>query len=103
MSDVKIKGQAPAQTTDAEYREVKVGAQGELSVYSASAPLALLMDEVSASVTYIGKAKIGTATSSAKWQIQKLSVSGTVTSITWADGDSNFNNVWDDRAGLSYS
>lgn len=103
MSDVKIKGQAPAQVIDAEYREVKVGPDGSLAVYSASAPLALLMDEVSASVTYIGKAKIGTATSEAKWQIQKLGVAGSVTSITWADGDSSFNNIWDNRASLSYS
>jgi hypothetical protein len=103
MSDVKIKGQAPAQTVDAEYREVKVGPEGSLATYAASAPLALKMDEVSASVTYIGKARIGTATSAASWQIQKLGVSGTVTTITWADGDASFNNVWDDRAGLSYS
>ena len=100
MSDVKIKGQAPAQTTDAEYREVKVGAQGELSVYSASAPLSLRMDDTStAGALYVGKAAIGTATSAAKWQIQKV----TDTGITWAAGTSAFTNVWDNRAGLSYS
>jgi hypothetical protein len=103
MSDVKVKGQAPAQVTDAEYREVKVSPTGDLGTYSATAPFVTLLDEASASVTYIGKAKIGSPSASALWQIQKMSVSGNVTSITWADGDSLFNNIWDDRAGLSYS
>lgn len=103
MSDVKIKGQAPVQTTDAEYREVKVSESGGLSVYTEVSPFTTRLDEASATVTYIGKAKIGQATSTAKWQIQKMSVSGNVTSITWADGNGNFDNVWDDRAGLSYS
>jgi hypothetical protein len=102
MSDVKIKGQAPVQSTDAEYREVKVSPTGDLATYSAPAPLATKLDEASASVTYIGKAKIGSASASALWQIQKMSVSGNVTSITWADSDSLFNNIWDDRAGLTY-
>lgn len=55
-----------------------------------------------ANVTYVGKAKVGTATSADQWQIQRIDeTSDTV--ITWADGDDKFNNVWDDRASLSYS
>lgn len=70
--------------------------------YGGSAALATRIDEVSATVTYIGKAATGSATSSGVWQIQKIDESsGTV--ITWADGDANFNNVWDDRASLTYS
>lgn len=55
-----------------------------------------------ANTTYIGSAPPGTATSSASWQIFKIDTSSG-TSITWADGDSNYNNVWDNRASLSYS
>ena len=53
---------------------------------------------------YLGQAVPGTATSAASWRIQKLTFGGDgdVTS-QWADGDANFNNVWDDRASLSYS
>lgn len=61
------------------------------------------VDAVSSSVTYIGVAKIGTATSSATWQISKVNVSGTVTSLTYADGNDNYDNIWDNRASLSYS
>ena len=60
------------------------------------------IDEASATVTYVGKAATGTATSSALWQVQKIDTSsGTV--ITWADGNGLFDNIWDNRATLSYS
>ena len=65
-------------------------------------PMATKIDEASATVTYVGKALLGSASSAAVWQIQKITVASTVTSITWADSDADFNNVWDDRASLTY-
>lgn len=61
------------------------------------------IDEVDASTTYLGFAKIGTATSTAAWQILRIQKTGTVTLIQYADGDTRFNNIWDNRASLSYS
>lgn len=61
------------------------------------------IDQASATVTYIGQAAPGTATSAASWRIQRMSVSGTVTTLEYADGDLNFNNIWDNRASLTYS
>lgn len=53
-------------------------------------------------INYIGKAVAGTASSSSIWQISKLDQSsGAVT--TYADGDTNFDNIWDDRESLVYS
>jgi len=58
---------------------------------------------------YIGKANIGTVTSVASWQIARLTwTAGTVsgfncTAQEWADGDMAFDNIWDNRASLSYS
>jgi hypothetical protein len=63
----------------------------------------LRIDDVSSSVTYIGEASFGSSEASAVWRIFKLSLSGTVTSITWADGNDEFDNVWDDRLTLSYT
>lgn len=55
-------------------------------------------------VEFVGKAEPGSATSAAVWQIMKLTYSGNnVTDVEWADGNLNFDNVWDNRAGLSYS
>lgn len=64
---------------------------------------ATVVDEASASVIYVGKAAIGSATSAAVWRISKITTSGTVTQIMWADGDTASDNVWDNRASLSYS
>lgn len=52
-------------------------------------------------VDYVGEAAIGTATSSAFWRIKKVdSASGIV--VTWA-GTGIFDQVWDNRASLTYS
>ena len=52
-------------------------------------------------VDYVGEAVIGTATSAASWRIKKVdSASGIV--ITWA-GTGVFDQIWDNRASLSYS
>ena len=61
------------------------------------------IDEADSATTYIGLAPFGSATSSSVWQIQKIGESATVTTVTYADGDDSYNNVWDDRASLSYS
>lgn len=64
---------------------------------------ALRLDEASASVSYVGTAATGSGEGSAVWKIKKITISGTVTSITWADGNGNYDNVWSNRASLSYS
>lgn len=62
-----------------------------------------IIDEPDSSTTYVGKAIIGTSTSAPSWQIQRLAVSGTVTTVLWADGNSDFDNIWTMRASLTYS
>ena len=50
---------------------------------------------------YVGDAGPGTLTSVAAWRIQKIDTStGT---ISWADGDTLYDNIWDNRTSLSYS
>lgn len=64
--------------------------------------LTTLYDEASATIAYLGKALPGTLTSEALWRVSKINTtSGVIT--TWADGNSNFDNIWDNRASLSYS
>lgn len=65
--------------------------------------LATRIDEASATITYVGKATPGTATSAGTWQVQRLTDTGSGLTVEWADGDDEFDNVWDSRAGLSYS
>jgi hypothetical protein len=68
-----------------------------------SPAFATRIDEASATVTYVAKAEPGTLNDEAGWQIQRITVSGNVTSIEWADGNAGFDNVWNDRASLTYS
>lgn len=53
-------------------------------------------------IQYVGSAAPGTPTSANTWRIQKIdSTTGTV--VTWADGNTNFDNIWDNRESLTYS
>lgn len=62
-----------------------------------------IVDEASASITYVGRALPATLTSAASWQISKFELTGNVLEEQTADGDLAFDNIWDNRAALSYS
>ena len=53
--------------------------------------------------TFLGYAASGSLTSGAVWAVKKIVETGSNYSITWADGNKNFDNVWNDRLTLSYS
>jgi len=56
----------------------------------------------SGSYTYIGEATIGASTANAVWRVKRLDeTSGLV--ILFADGNANFDNIWDNYATLTYS
>jgi hypothetical protein len=61
-------------------------------------------DQASETIAYFGEADLGSSPASAAWRIQRLTLdsAGDVT-VEWADGASDFNHIWDNRAGLSYS
>lgn len=54
-------------------------------------------------ITYFAKAAPGTLQADAKWQAMKIDETGGNVVMTWADGDSNFDNIAVDLASLSYS
>lgn len=61
------------------------------------------IDEASATVTYIGRASTKAATSEAQWQIVKIEISGNVTTMKYANGSYTFDQIWDNRASLTYT
>lgn len=68
--------------------------------------MTLQLDYVSGTnPVYVGSATPGSATSAASWQIRKLTFDGNnnVTAIQYAGGTPAFNQIWDNRASLSYS
>lgn len=53
---------------------------------------------------FLGESEPGVATSLGAWRIRKFTYDGNkLISVEWADGNGNFDNVYDDRATLSYS
>lgn len=62
----------------------------------------LRLDEASSTVTYIGESAPGVAESAAAWRIKRMTTSGSVLKIDWADGNEDYDNVWTDRASLTY-
>lgn len=67
----------------------------------AAAPSYALRYDEGATYTYVGEAVTGTATASAIWRVKRLTNADNT--VVWADGDASFDNIWDNRASLSYS
>jgi hypothetical protein len=60
----------------------------------------LRFDEVSSSEMYLATGLVAATNSEAKWKIQKITITGAITSIKYASND--FDQIWDDRAALIY-
>jgi len=57
----------------------------------------------SGTVTYIAKASPGTAYTQPAWRVKKIDeTNANDVKITWADGNSNYDNRADNLAGLTY-
>lgn len=78
-----------------------LGYDGVNASFQSADAMAMKMT-VDGAVTYIAVAAPGTAEATEKWQVRKLDESSGLV-ITWADGDSNFNNAASDLTALSYS
>jgi len=67
----------------------------------------VIVDDTDVTTVYAAVAPIGTALSSAAWMAWKkvITVIGTTTTIviTWADGDSSYDNVATDLTALTYN
>lgn len=73
------------------------------SINTSSADVATIIDEATyTSTTFFGYSNPGTSTASSYWQIKIIDESGSSTEIKWADGNSNFNKVWDNRTSYTY-
>jgi len=86
----------------AEERDV----DGEPSIFQivVAPTMTVLFDDTGVGgVSYMGEADPGTLTSAPTWRIKRITETGADVAVVWADGDASFDNVWDDRASLTYS
>ncbi len=75
------------------------GSNGVNTVANDSDNLAIAV-QTSGSDTYVGEAAPGTALATAKWKAYKVDVGG---NLTFADGNSSYDNVATDLTALTYS
>ena len=62
----------------------------------------LRLDEPNVNTMYLGLAAIDSLAANPVWQIRRFDFTSGIV-VQWADGNANFDNVWDDRATLLYS
>lgn len=88
---------------DSTENRVAVDGDGDIRAKTMDVPYATRLDDTTtANTVYMGKAPIGSSDSGSVWQIKKVDTTSGA-DVTWADGNNNFDNVWDNRASLSYS
>jgi hypothetical protein len=61
-----------------------------------------ISDEANAKTIYRGYAVPGSKTSDAVWAVEKISNDKGIISYLWADGNKNFDKVWDSRKAFTY-
>jgi hypothetical protein len=61
------------------------------------------LDTISDSLMYKGEAAAGSLESAAVWRISRISIINDDINEVWADGNTNFDNVWVDRLSISYT
>ncbi len=96
--------------TDADNGDIYEKVTGSWSLQGSPGSLALttrsdtIDPTIFPEVTYRGDALPGVVTSAASWRVQRLTTqSDGDIAIVFADGDDNFDNIWDNRLSLSYS
>ena len=82
---------------------LNVNSDGSVNSRNASDSYARYVDSVDATLMYVGEATAGSSVASSVWRIKRLTFSDDNVTIIWAGGNANFSNVWNNRAGLSYS
>ncbi|MDO8998322.1 MAG: hypothetical protein Q7W45_01050 [Bacteroidota bacterium] len=63
----------------------------------------VIIDESNPNVIYKGFASPSANVEDAVWAIQRINNSGDVCTYQWADGNKNFDNIWNNRINLSYA
>ena len=107
MKRLSARDNHTSNTHDAsEITASNIGTKRPLDVNTMSSgvsPLIINIDKsTTANTTYYGWAEPATATSASAWKIFRKVLTGSDSSYTFADSDGEFDNVWDNRASLSY-
>ncbi len=105
----------PSESLSKAFRENSDKQSGQISVTSKDSEGNIIFSDAEINYTqalendsngqplFIGLATPGSAKSAASWQIRKITYSGVfITDVQFANSSTAFNQIWNDRAGLSY-
>ena len=99
---VSLTDIAGKKCLDVNVANVTINSDGD-SIETRAQAMKTAIDEASSTITYVGEAACGTPVSAAAWRIKRITQSGSVMLIEWANGSSNFNQIWNNRAALTYT
>lgn len=99
-------------TRSGQNRPYKYGAKDRREFIVSNGEVAIqAQNDANGNVLFLGKARVGSATSAAVWQISfhAWDANNSLTSQTWpqnldeGNASAEYEFVWDDRAGFTYS
>lgn len=73
--------------------------KSKIAVTTESDASGLIVDQASSTVIYLGEGLFGALTSEAKWLIKKIDLT---TGVVIKAASQDFNQIWDNRASLTY-
>jgi hypothetical protein len=85
-----------------EIRDSSTAILNELQSDISAKRLTVRLDQVSDNLFYVGKALIGSVDSDSLWQVVRYTTTGSILKSEYANGSEGFNEVWNDRATLTY-
>ena len=102
MSDAFVRPNSADQDKKLDAELVLINGVEVYRLRKGSANEALVMEDTGAGVLYVGLAPAGSSLSAPVWKIKQILTSGLVLRILWADGNGQYDNIWDNRAALTY-
>jgi hypothetical protein len=101
FADTSLGGTVATNVLTLEYDTTSMSNTDDLLIYYDEDLISRIDDFTSTTVIYFGWASPGASTASAIWKITRFTISTGAEES--ADGNSTFDNIWDNRASLSYS
>ena len=62
----------------------------------------IFIEDVGTAYTYVGEAATKANTAIAMWRLRKMTYTGGLTEIQWANGTEEYDKIWNDRATYAY-
>lgn len=101
FASASLGGSASTNVLTLDYDTTAMDDADELQVHYIAPDDNVIIDDTGGTYTYFGFAAPSSATSAARWKIKRLTQATNVFQL--ADGNDQYDNVWDNRDSLSYS